>query len=565
MRVADYIAKFVADQGVTDVFVLTGNGAMYLNDGLVQEPRLKYFCARNEGAAPMMAEAYGRLSRKVGVVCVTSGPGSTNSIPGLAEAYVDSAPVLILSGQVPTHQTTRHANIPGLRTFGNAEIDIVEVVKSLTKYAVMVTDSKTIRYHMERAFYEATSGRPGPVWLDIPMDVQAAEIDPDKLEGFTPPKPALNIVLDDLVEKTAQLLLAAKNPLLVCGHGIRQGKAIGDFKKLVDLLQAPLVSSRLGQDVMPHSHPCHMGYAGIKASKYCAKIMRQADVVLSLGCRLAIPFVGVKQDAFAKNAKIVMVDLSEAELKKPGVPLHLAVQVDVKDFIPKLIQRLSLEKLPNWSGWLHTCQDIKERNPMVLPEQKRDPIDLYYFMSRIDALSGANHVLTTDAGSNYYVGGQTYRFEKGQREITSGAFAAMGLSIPLAIGSAVAQPEKQILAVTGDGSLELNIQELKTMSYYKLNIKLFVINNGGYLSMRRWQDDFFEGRRIGSDDQTGAETLNLKNIAQAFDLKYDCIQSYKEIDEKLKQIIATDGPLFVEVICDSKQKVIESMHIEDSQ
>lgn len=565
MRVADYIAKFVADQGVTDVFVLTGNGAMYLNDGLVQEPRLKYFCARNEAAAPMMAEAYSRLTGKMGVVCVTSGPGSTNAIPGLAEAYVDSAPIMILSGQVPSHQTSRQCNIPGLRTFGNAEIDIISIVEPLTKYAQMIDDPKSIRYHMERAYYEATVGRPGPVWIDVPMDVQAAEINPDELEGFIPDDQNRFLASDSQLNEVVQLLLNAKNPLLVCGHGIRQGGAIEEFKRLVDLMQAPLVSSRLGQDVMPHSHACHMGYAGIKASKYCASIMKKADVVVSLGCRLAIPFVGVKQDAFSPNAKIVMVDLEEAELKKPGVPLAVAVQADVKDFIPKLTAKLEQSKIPNWSSWLRECQDLKERNPMVLPDQKRDPIDLYYFMSRIDALSKAHHVLTTDAGSNYYVGGQTYRFEHGQREITSGAFAAMGLSIPLAIGSAIAMPEAQILAVTGDGSLELNIQELKTMSYYKLNVKLFVINNGGYLSMRRWQDDFFEGRRIGSDDETGAETLDLKRVAQAFDLRYQSIERSDEIDQKLKEIMSEEGPLFVEVVCDSRQKIIESMHIEDSQ
>lgn len=564
MRVADYIARFIADQGVTDVFVLTGNGAMYLNDGLVQEPRLKYFCARNEAAAPMMAEAYGRMTGKVGVVCVTSGPGSTNAIPGLAEAYVDSAPVLILSGQVPSHQTSRQSGVKGLRTFGNAEIDIVSVVQSITKYAQMITDPKTIRYHMERAFYEATSGRPGPVWLDVPMDVQAADVDPSVLEGFIPPEKPYSSDIDAAVEKTAQLLLAAKRPMLVCGHGIRQGGAIAEFKELIDLLNAPLVSSRLGQDIIPHSHLCHMGYAGIKATKYCAKIMNQADVVLSLGCRLAIPFVGVQQDAFTKDAKIIMVDVDEAELKKPGVPLCVAVHGDVKEFIPKLVARLN-KKLPDWSSWLKECQDLKERNPMLSPSQKKDPIDLYYFMSRIDALSTERHILTTDAGSNYYVGGQTYTFQKGQREITSGAFAAMGLSIPLAIGCAVSKPESQVLAVTGDGSLELNIQELKTISYYKMNIKLFVINNGGYLSMRRWQDDFFEGRRIGSDDNTGAETLNLKNVATAFDLKYDCIESHAQIDDKLKEYMKSDGPLFVEVVCDSRQKIIESMKIEDSQ
>ena len=559
MRVADYIAKFLVRHGVRDIFVLTGHGAMYLNDAITLQPELKYYCARNEAAAPMMAEAYARVKKSLGAVCLTSGPGSTNAIPGLAEAWVDSAPVLIISGQVQRSHTTYAVGLPGLRTFGTAEINIVPVVRSITKYAEMVTEPESIRYHLEKAYYLATSGRPGPVWLDIPMDVQFAEVEEEKLEPFVPPAQAWAWAdLDAGVEEVAKLLLSAKRPLLVGGHGVRLAGAVPEFRALSEKLKIPFILSRFAQDMLPYSHPCNMGQAGIKGVRFCAAVMKSADLVLSLGCRMAVQLAGHRFDAFAPDAKVVMVDIEKDELKKPGVPLHRAVHADVKPFLKKLLDRLSASHaLPQEEKWLEDCQKLKLEHPMIKPEMKRNPIDLYYFMSRLDALSGPRHIFTTDAGSNYYVGGQVYHFEEGQREITSGTFAAMGLSIPLAIGSAIAAPDSQILGVTGDGSLELNIQELKTISYYQLNIKLFVINNGGYLSMRNWQDGFFEGRRIGSDDETGAESLDLKKVAEAFGLEYAQISRAEDIDSQLKKMMSERGPLFVEVLCDTRQKIIE--------
>ena len=558
MRVADYVAFFLSQRGVNDIFMLTGNGAMYLNDAIAQAD-INFFCARNEASAPMMAEAYARVKQSLGAVCVTAGPGSTNAVSGLAEAWVDSAPIIVISGQVQTNHTTRAAETPGLRTYGTAEIDIIPVVKSLTKYAAMVIEPGSIRYHLEKAAYMATTGRPGPVWLDIPLDVQYAEIDPEVLEGFTPVKENTSDDVGTGVDDLCKLLGDSQRPLLVGGQGIRQGGALVEFKTLLDRTGIPAIFSRLGQDILPHSHPLNFGQAGIKGSKYCASLMKSADLVIALGSRLAVQLAGHNFDAFSPSAKIVMVDIDEAELNKPGLHLDLPVRADIKLFIQKLLEKLNRENLPDWEGWAGDCRELKARNPMVVPEQARNPIDLYYFMSRLDALSDRRHIFITDAGSNYYVGGQVYRFEHGQREITSGAFAAMGLSIPLAIGASVADRDAQVLAVTGDGSLELNIQELKTMSHYGLNIKLFVINNGGYVSMRNWQDGVFEGRRIDTAEATGIGTLNLEKVAEAFDLPYQRIERYEEIDEQVKQIINDDRPVFVEVVCDDRQAIVEPL------
>lgn len=558
IRVADYIASFLVERGIRDLFVLTGYGAMHLNDAIAAQPALRYYCVRNEATSPMMAEAYARVKEVPGAVCLTAGPGSTNAVPGLAEAWVDSAPIIVISGQVHRNHTTYKANLAGLRTFGTAEINIIPIVKPLTKYAQEVSNPNLIRYYLEKAFYLATTGRPGPVWLDVPLDVQYAHVDPKSLKGFVPPELHKNM-REGQIERLIKFLNRSKRPLIVAGQGIKQAGASRQFENLVKLINAPVILTRLGLDLLPYSHPNNMGLGGIKGSRYCSEVMKKADLIISLGARLAIPFVGLKLDAFDSRAKIVVVDIEKAELQKPGVKIDLPIQADVLEFMSKLSFRLSKEKIKKTRQWLQHCQKLKKHNPMIVPQMRRDPIDLYYFMSRLDQASGKNNIFVTDAGSNYYVGGQVFRFERGQKEVTSATFAAMGLSIPLAIGAAVAKRKAQILAVTGDGSLELNIQELKTISYYNLNIKLFVINNGGYVSMRNWQDKFFEGRRIGSDETTGAEILNLKKVAEAFDLKHFLIDRWQKIDESLKKIMAKKGPLFVEVICDNNQKIVEPL------
>lgn len=560
MRVADVIAKFLKHRGVDSIFMLTGNGAMYINDA-IEQSGIQYYCARNEAALPMMAAAYARYRQSLAAICLTSGPGSTNAIPGLAEAFVDAAPIMIFSGQVQRSHTTHNLKLPDIRSFGTAEIDIIPIVKPLTKYAVMINEPTSIRYHLEKAAHLALSGRPGPVWIDVPMDIQFARIDEAILEGYFPDREAEQMpqASDRDIERVVVALKSAKRPLIMGGHGIRQAGAISEFKTFLETSNTACLFSRLGQDILPHSHPNVFGQAGIKGTRSCKQIMRDADFVLSLGCRLAIQLVGHQFEAFNEKAQVAMVDVVSDELKKPGVRIELPIHSDVRVFLEKMNARLTQEKLPDYSRWISFCQKLRKENPMVTKEMTGDPINLYYFMSRLDALADERHIFTTDAGTNYYVGGQVYHFEKGQRELTSGTFAAMGLSIPLAIGAAIAAPDKQVLAVTGDGSLELNIQELKTMSHYNLNIKLFVINNGGYVSMRNWQDHFFEGRRIDTEENTGIGTLNLEKIAGAFDLPYARIEKVSEIDDKVRELIAQNGPVFVEVFTDQNQRVIEPL------
>ena len=556
MRVADYVAKYLKKLRVSEVFMLTGYGAMYLNDA-IKLSGIKYYATRNEATAPIMAESYARLKKKIGIACVTAGPGSTNAIPGLAEAYVDSAPIMIISGQVDYKHTTHSTKSKNIRTFGTAEINIIPIVKPITKYAEIIKNPKMTRYILEKAFFLATSGRPGPVWIDIPLDVQKFEIDPKKLKGFKIPKNKLKFKNKDHIKKIINLFKKSSRPLIVAGNGVHQSNTSSDLKKLITKAKAPLIFSRFGQDLFSHDDKYIFGQAGIKGSKYCKQIMSSCDLVLSLGCRFAPQFVGHDFSAL-KQAKIISVDIEIDELKKRGQKIDFAINEDLSLFLPKLIKAFKKVNLPNYNNWIKYCNNLKKKTKPFLIKKKNNPIDLYYFMERLGHFSKKGDVLITDAGSNYYIGGQVWKFTKGQKEITSGSNAAMGLSIPLAIGAAVAEPKSNILAVTGDGSLELNIQELKTISHNRFNIKLFVINNGGYVSMHNWADSFFKGRRLDTAKDTGDGTLNLKNVAKAFDLEHFLIKDVKNVERDLKKILTNKKPLFIEVITNPRQKIFDA-------
>ena len=434
MRVADFVANFLVDKGIKDIFMLTGYGSMYINDA-IEISGINYYATRNEAVAPMMAEAYARLKGELGVACVTAGPGATNALPGLAEAFVDSAPIMIISGQVEKEHTTYYSKLP-LRTYGTAEINIIPIVKPLTKYAKFLDNPDDVQYVLEKAYHLAMNGRPGPVWIDIPLDVQNSIIQTNKLKSYKPAKNDLGVKSKDL-DYVLKKLKNAKKPLLVAGHGVRQGNAVNQLKTLLNKSKIPLIFSRLGQDLLPHNHPYVYGQAGLKGSKYCKKIMNSSDLVISLGCRLAPQFAGLNFEAF-NNAEIIMVDIDKSEIEKLGDSIDFSINCDVKLFLDEINNKLPDNDFPSWDSWRNYCDNLKKNNPIVLENQKKNPMDLYYFMQVLGDISHQKNVLVTDAGSNYYVGGTVWGFEKGLREICSGTNAAMGTTIPLAIGCAVA-------------------------------------------------------------------------------------------------------------------------------
>ncbi len=555
IRVADYIADFIYQQGVRDVFMLSGGGSIYLDDGIACHDKLNHICARNEAAAPMMAEAYARVTGKIGVVYVTTGPGGTNAISGVAEAWTDSVPIVMISGQVGTE----HIINEGPRSFGVQGFNIVKSVNPLTKYAVVVTEPESIRYHLEKAVYLARSDRPGPVWVDVPLDVQKAMVDESQLAGYDiKEREGRSVAIAENVGALMALLRNAKRPVFVGGNGVRISGGKDEFKKLAERLNVPVVLTRLTGDLLPYSHKNNFGCAGISGRKSANLILKNSDLIVSFGCRLAPPFLGEDFQFFPEAGRLAAVDIDATELDKHRERIDLAIEADAKDVLHTILNEVEADRAGDYAGWIEQCEEWVKDYPTTVPADRRDPINLYYLISRVDKLSRPKTIFVTDAGTSYHIAEQVLCFEDGKREITSGALAAMGLAIPFSVGCSAADREAQVVILTGDGSMELNVQELKTISYYDLNVKVFIMNNGGYVTIKNIQDKLCDGRYIGSERPDKSEMLDLEKVAAAFDLPYKRIDKCDEVDEKIVEIINTDGPVFVDVVCDKNQTLIES-------
>tara|TARA_Y100000590_G_scaffold469907_1_gene660577 strand:- start:2694 stop:4382 length:1689 start_codon:yes stop_codon:yes gene_type:complete len=548
---ANHLKKYIKD-----VFMLTGYGAMYLNDALKQSG-IRFYVSRNEAAAPMMAEAYSKAVSKLSAVCVTAGPGATNAIPGLAEAYVDSAPIIVLSGQVEKKFTSDNYKNYNIRSFGIAEFSITDAIKKFTKYSATINNPYNCIYELEKAIYFAQEGRKGPVWIEVPLDVQSFQIkDKKKLRKFIRPKKKKKKIQ---LNQFLNILNKSKKPIFIIGNGIKQSKSKNIFNQINNKLNIPFLCSRFAIDLFPFSKKNNMGQVGIKGQLYNEKILSNTDLIISLGCRLGPALTMKNKNFFSKKVKKIIVDVDKSSLKHPLVKFDYKLNENVADFLHELKNQLKKIKYQidyEKIKWSKYCNYLKKNNPIDLIKNKNNPIDLYRFMYLLNKISKKGSIFTNDAGSNYYVGGQVWYFENKQMEICSSTNAAMGLSVPLSIGAAVASPKTQIISVTGDGSIELNIQELKTISHYNLNIKTFVINNGGYASMRNWQDNVFDGNRIDTKRLTGVGTLNFKNIAKAFNLNYFLIEKESLIEKSLKKIFTKKGPCLIEVVTNPNQKIL---------
>lgn len=554
MNVAEIIARELKKNSIKDIFMLTGYGAMYLNDA-IQQAGINYYAARNEAAAPMMAEAYAKATNNIGAVCVTAGPGATNALPGLAEAYVDSAPIVVISGQVENRYCADTYKNKNIRTLGTAEFSITRMLKSITKYAVKIENPLDCLYVIQKALYEAKSGRYGPVWVEIPLDIQSYEIkNLNLLRKFKNTKKKIksnNNTINFIINKIKK----SKKPIFAIGNGLKQSGQLKNFKKIINKTKIPFITTRFANDLFSYSNKKNLGLCGIKGVPQSKKITDESDLIIALGCRFSPTFCLGDPKNFAKNAYTVSVNNDKDELNLNLKKINLKIQTDLESFMPEFLNKISKEKFNEKKEWLELCEIQKKKELIPNLLNKKNPIDLYRFMYLLGNIASKKHTLITDAGSNYYIGGQAWHFTNGSKEISSGANAAMGLSVPLSIGAAVADKNKQILSVTGDGSIELNIQELKTISHYNLNIKTFVINNGGYVSMKKWQDNFFSGNRLDTEDLTGVGTLNFKKIARAFDLNYEIINKENHINKKLRKILSNSKPCLIEVITDPNQKI----------
>ncbi len=550
--VAEIIAEELKKNNINDIFMLTGYGAMYLNDA-IEKKKIKYYAARNEAAAPMMAEAYAKYKNSIGAVCVTAGPGATNALPGLAEAYVDSAPILILSGQVERKFSSDTYKKIFLRTLGIAEFSITRIVKNITKYSVTIRHPQNCLYEIQKALYLCKHGRPGPVWVEIPLDIQSYKIkNPNKLKKYRPNNIKKKLSHSQ-VKNFINFLNKSQKPLFIIGNGVKQSQTKKLFYLLAKSKKIPFFTSRFANDLIAHNKKEHLGLIGIKGSVYCQDIIKKSDLIIALGCRLAPALTAGIENFFGKKIKSITINNDYNEINNPLLKFNLKINSDLNPFFKKL-KSFDNKIYEKENSWLSYCNKIKINKEIPNIYKKKNPIDLYRFMYDLGKYTSKNHILITDAGSNYYIGGQVWKFEKGQIEIASSSNAAMGLSVPLSIGAAVAS-NKQIMSVTGDGSIELNIQELKTISHYNLNIKTFVINNGGYVSMKKWQDDYFDGNRLDTEDKTGVGTMNFKKIADAFNLKYLKIKNVSEIEKKIKFLCSRKEPYLIEVFTDPNQYI----------
>ena len=546
MRVADYLMSRLADAGAEHVFLLPGGGAMYLNDALVCEKRLVPVPCHHEQACGIAAEAWGRIRETFGVCMVTTGPGATNVITPVAGAWIESTPMLVISGQVK--RSDQLAGRP-LRQGGVQEVDIIPIVKSITKYAVTVNDPQQIRYHLERALYEMKDGRNGPVWLDIPLDVQAATVHPENLPKFTP----VLLPEKNLTEPAAQLMTLisqAKRPLLLAGHGVRLAGAAKEFMALAERLQIPVATTWNALDLLPWEHPLCVGRPGVVALRGANFAVQNCDLLISIGCRLDNIITAYNPRGFARAAKKVVVDVDANEIAKLDMDIDLSIVADAKVLISALTSQPELAARPETESWIARCADWKQRYPVndgqAFPSS--GPINHYHFVSALsDAIPPNTLVSTGSSGLAVEVFYTVFRNKTGQRVFLTSGLGSMGYGLPAAIGACLANNRNPMLAVESDGSLQLNSQELATLVAQNLPITLVIMNNGGYASIRNTQRNYFDGRFIGTGPEGGLMLPDLQKLAATYGLTYLKISDASQLTETLSRAVNTPGPKIVDV------------------
>lgn len=556
MKLSKYIAEFLANNNINDIFMIVGGGAMHLDDALGHESRLRCTFNHNEQATSMCAEAYTRLTGKLACVCVTSGPGGLNALSGVMGGWVDSIPMFILSGQVKRETTTWSTNVP-LRQLGDQEYSIVASVRSMTKYAQMITEASEIRYHLEKMLYLATTGRGGPVWLDVPLDIQAAVIDTEKLIGFDPAELAQvdvprydNALTVQIIGKLQQ----AKRPVIFAGSGIRLGKAHEEFLAFIDKMQLPVVTAWNAHDNLWDGHQLYCGRPGTVGTRGGNFVVENSDCLLVLGCRLNIRQISYNYKNFAKNAFKIMVDIDDTELHKPTLDVDLPVCGDVKEVLQALLAE-EFTRTDEQICWLSWCRAINVKYPAVLPVYYtvQKPINPYAFIAELfNELNDNDHIICGN-GSACVITFQAARLKKGQRLFTNSGCAAMGYGFPAAIGCAVANGAKRTICIDGDGSFQMNLQELQTVVYNHLNLKIFYINNNGYHSIRQTQTNLFKPPLVGVCDGNGISFPQMEKIVNAYGLPYEKIDDLRDASIKIEKVLNTEGPCFCEIVVDSKQ------------
>ncbi len=556
MKLTDYVIQVLSEHGIDHAFGLTGGAVVHLFDSAARSGRVKPVFHHHEQAAAFAAQAYARLHGSPGACFVTTGPGVTNALTGLAAAWLDSVPCIYISGQARLSHTALGRK---QRQIGTQHIEVMPLVSPMTKYAVLLKDARSIRYELEKALHIASSGRPGPVWIDLPLDLQWADVDPSSLPSFYSSGeivPARHPASDADLATCVKWLGESSRPLLLAGYGVPLAGAQNAFSRLVDRTQLPFVTTWGAVDIMPTSHPCNLGRPGIAGQRAANLAVQNCDLLIAIGSHLSIPVTGTMFSSFARSARIVMVDIDPDELKDRSIAPHLSVNSDAKAFIEQLMERLPKDARFGGKSWHDACALYREKY-LASPASVQGELRSYDFVRALSEMSDDDDVIVVDGGgTNVYVSFQTFRIKGQQRMILSTGLCAMGSGLPESIGACYGSGKRRTLCLCGDGSMQLNIQELETIRHHNLPIKIFVTDNSGYLSIRHTQKEFLDENYVGSAAAGGVSLPDYTKVAGAYGLPVVSIKSPEDLHEGLEKTLSAQGPALCVVRCSPDQEVI---------
>jgi acetolactate synthase-1/2/3 large subunit len=563
MTVAEYILKFLVSKKVSDVFLITGGAISFVVDEFSRNKNIKYKCVAHEQAAAMMADAYSRVGKGLGATMVTSGPGAQNLVTGIACSWFDSIPVIHISGQVNSFElSSSHISTKKVRQVGFQETDFVSIVKPITKFAYQLKNPNEIKYVLEKAFYLANEGRPGPVLIDIPMDFQRSKINLKKLQSFKLPKKKNNKIILNNIYKVKDLLNKSTRPILVVGGGIRISKSINELEKFLKKIDVPIVTTWSGLDTIDYNNKNYIGCIGVYGSRAANFAVQNSDLVLNLGSRLDTRITGGKPETFARSAKVVSIDIDEHELNKQrGLKIYLKINEDLNKFLSTFNLMLKKFKFSASDDWKSICQKWKIKYPNVknIYYKQKKFVNPYCFIDRLSEKLNKKDIIITDDGGHLTWTIQAFKVKKGQRVFSAFGNSPMGYAFPAALGASIANKQQRIICIDGDGSIQINIQELQTMVANKLPVKLFVINNDGYGIIKQFQELYLKKRYEASIPSKGVTNPDFNKISNAYGINYSEIKNNKQIDKILNKVLNSKRPEFINVIIDPNQKIIPKL------
>lgn len=554
IKLSDYVFRFLEEKGIKHAFMLPGGGAMHLDDS-IGKSGIDYICFLHEQGAAIAAEAYAQHTNTPGLVLVTSGPGATNAITGVTAGWIDSTPMIIISGQ------SKRADLvgnKGVRQIGSQEVQIVPMVKPITKYATQILEPMEIRYHLERAYYEATTGRPGPVWLDIPLDVQAVMLDEKSMTGYAPEQKDEPDIAD-AVAGTIALFKQSQKPLVLAGNGIKLADAAKLLYQLTEELHVPVETTWKTIDMYGEDEELYVGHPGIMGDRGANLLLQEADLILSVGCRLDTSVTAFNDKNFGKSAKKIIVDIDEHEIQRMEIEKEIAVVCDAKVFLQELLARTEDEentstfrkKRNTWEEWILHCKELRAKYPVITKEHAaaKDYVSAYYFIGRLCELLKENDVIVPESsGGAGEITYQAFRLKKGQKMKNAAGLGSMGFGLPYAIGSCIANERRRTILINGDGAFQLNIQELETLHRLRLPVKMFIWNNDGYASIRAMQRNNFGGHYVASEAGSGLTMPDISKVAQAYGFQTYRIHNNEELDKLLPEVMKDDEPILCELM-----------------